>query len=283
MTNETGTKQRPACGALSLTCQKACQQVVLAPYPKPAQGEFVIEPRINRQANEVRETASVLQADVPVYLRYQVEDHERTELLRCLRFDPDDLTVELEWFAQPGEFSVPVPPTVGETVQCFTSENGYLCSTAGVLLRIDESPAPVLKIQLGTSMSAYRIRQYERYPVWGRLCLGEPGEGDYFYHNEDPLPLNVSLGGFGLRLMPQGWKLGDSVRFALEACQPDSCEEQDNKPVLRLRGKAVLRSQKALDDEQDRQHLGFEFDSLPEYQLRALRLWLATTHVYHRL
>ncbi|MBN2081014.1 PilZ domain-containing protein [bacterium] len=243
----------------------------------------MIEPRSNRQLHEVRETAKVLQADVPVYLRYQVDNQEHTELLRCLRFDLADLAVELEWFAQPGEFSVPVPPAVGEAVQCFTSENGYLCSTTGVLLRIDESPAPVLKIQLGNSMSAYRIRQYERYPVWGRLCLGESGEGDYFYHNEEPLPLNVSFGGFGLRLIPQGWRIGDRIRFALEACQPASCDEHVDKPVLRLRGNAVLRSQQELDDDKDRRHLGFEFDSLPEYQLRALRLWLATTHVYHRL
>lgn len=237
-------------------------------------------PELERGAVEHRSSAEVLAADTPVYLRCFCDGVERIELLRCVRYDQNERLAVLEWLGENGDAGEPCLPQAGQQVKCYLSSDGQLFVIGGEIVRVEATEPSLLTVRLQPQANVYRLRRHERYHVWGRLGLGEPGDSDYFYHNIDPLPLNVSLGGFGLRLNPQGWKTGDRVRFALEAYLDKDGQPDWQRPVLRLRGEAVLRTRDQAG--QGAEYFGFKYVELAEYQLRALKLWLATNQAYRR-
>lgn len=239
-------------------------------------------PEINREASEQRPSADVLAPDTPVYVRCVCDGEERIELLRCVRHDADERVTVLEWLAENGAAGESCLPQTGQQVKCYLSSAGELFVIAGEILRIETTKPSLLTLGLEPQAQVYRLRRHERYHVWGRLGLGEPGDSDYFYHNRDPRPLNVSLGGFGLKLDPQGWKLGDRVRFALEAYLDKAGEPDWHLPVLRLRGEAVLRTRIQDPAAGPAEYFGFKYAELAGYQQRALQLWLATNQAYRR-
>lgn len=240
----------------------------------------MIDPKFE-QSNQQQASADVVAADTPVYVRLDCNGEERIELLRCARFNTTELMAVLEWLADDGVEEV-LPPQPPQQVQCFISRQGLLYEIKGELLRIEATQPCLITIRLEPRANAYKLRQYERYRVWGRLRLGEAGDSDYFYHNLEPLPLNVSFGGFGLQLSSVGWNTGDQVRFSLEAYLDIEGRLGCQRPVLRLRGEAVLCSRVPVAGKDDAEHFGFRFSNLGEYQMGALRLWLATNQVCRR-
>jgi hypothetical protein len=239
-------------------------------------------PEQDREASEQRPSSEVLAPDTPVYLRCVCDGNERIELLRCVRYDNDEHQAVLEWLAENGDDGEPCLPPAGQPVKCYLSSAGELFVIAGEIRRVEATQPSLLTLGLDPLAHAYRLRRHERYHVWGRLGLGEPGESDYFYHNRDPLPLNVSLGGFGLKLDPRGWKIGDRVRFVLEAYLDKAGEPDWRRPVLRLRGEAVLRTRTLGPAGDAAEYLGFKYAELAGYQQQALQLWLATNQAYRR-
>jgi hypothetical protein len=242
----------------------------------------VIDSELDRASKHRRASAEIVAADTPVYMRCICGQEERIELLRCQRFDSEERTAVLEWLADDNGASALKPPQPPQPVKCYISSEGLLYEIAGELLRAESTHPALLAIRIEPEANAYRLRQYERYQVWGRLKLGEQGESDYFFHNLEPLPLNVSFGGFGLQLTPMGWNIGDRVRFSLEAYLDIEGQPGWQRPVLRLRGEADLRSRVPVAGKADKEHFGFKFVDLAQYQIDALRLWLATNQVCRR-
>lgn len=241
----------------------------------------MIGPELERKNKEQSSSEEVISADTPVYVRLNCSGEQRIELLRCARFDRAEMTAILEWLADEScvDVSAPQPP---QHVQCYVSREGNVYEIEGELVRVEATKPCLLAINVAPQANTYRLRQHERYQVWGRLRLGETGESDYFYHNIDPLPLNVSFGGFGLQISSVGWNIGDQVRFSLEAYLDIRGEIGWRRPILRLRGDAVLRSRVPVAGSDHIEHFGFKFHNLAEYQMAALRLWLATNQVCRR-
>ena len=268
-------------------CLKAChrrRRDVAYNWPLPIRISSevrVIGPELERKSKQQSPSVEVIAADTPVYVRLDCSGEQRIELLRCARFDRAEMTAILEWLADDNCVDIPAPQPP-QSVQCYVSREGMVYEIESELVRVEATRPCLMAVKIAPQANAYRLRQHERYQVWGRLRLGETGESDYFYHNIDPLPLNVSFGGFGLQISSVGWKIGDQVRFSLEAYLDIEGEPGWRRPVLRLRGDAVLRSRVPVAGSDDKEHLGFKFLNLAEYQVAALRLWLATNQVCRR-
>ena len=230
----------------------------------------------NRKETGWQQTAEVLAGNMPVYLR--PAGGGQLQLLSCLRFDAAALEATLKW----PEDSEDRPPPVAAAVQLYLRAPQFLSITEGEVSRLEEQHPPLVGITCAASSRVYPLRQHPRYLAWGRVRLGEPQEADYFYYDDEMRRLNVSEGGFGLRMPSRGWHLGDSVRFALEARLSEDPVEAARWPELKLRGTALLRSRAAQPDGANQEHFGFAFTQLADYQRDVLKLWLTAIHVYRR-
>jgi hypothetical protein len=259
----------------------------------------VVESR--RKATRIVKTADMFKPAKPVYLRFTHADSERVELLKCARFDADELMATVEWLPElPGSSPVALHPD--QPVTCYYLREDLLCATEGRVERIDPTRPTLLTLAVDPETAAFKLRRYERLAVLGRLRLGEPGDTGYFYYNDMPLPMNVSLGGFGLRMSPQGWRSEDQIRFVLEAIIMEEDEEEppaddsagaqasaepgdiaaEELPVLNLQGTAVLRNRIPIEGDSEHEYFGFEFVDLSRYQHAELGLWLATANIRRR-
>lgn len=229
-----------------------------------------------REGSGWQETAEVLASAVPVYLRTTGDG--QLHLLHCLRFDAAGLEAALQWPADSDD----QPPPVATAVQIYLRAPQRLSITEGEVSRLEEQHPPLVAVRCAAKSRVYPLRQHPRYQAWGRVRLGEPQEADYFYYDDEMHQLNVSAGGFGLRMTSRGWHLGDSVRFALEARLSEDPAEAARWPELKLRGTALLRSRAVQPDSANQEHFGFAFTQLADYQRDVLQLWLTAIHVYRR-
>lgn len=242
-------------------------------HPMHRDGE-VMDTNVGISAARSENTTSVFTTGTAVYLRRRTAGMEKIVQARCVGFGLNRLI--LQWAESDAADLLPRPD---EEVTCQALQHGVLLIAKGTVDDITPGRSPRIHITVEQRCVAVPLRKWPRYTVAGRLSLREPAGGTA-YSPPAYLPVNISLGGFGVALPKDAWDGGENVCFTLDLLFERNGEPDQELPGLTLRGAGLVRQRWVTPE--NALYLGVQFTAVEPDQLQALEFWLAAHSTYLR-
>jgi hypothetical protein len=191
--------------------------------------------------------------------------------------EPGGGRINLQWLAS----SIPEQGWLEPGMPCrfSTGEKRLLFVADGVVETLIPGSPGGITASIAKLCAGYNRRRHPRYELTAHILLEHLADG-HELAPVDPVRVDLSLGGFGLRTADPGWPAGAAVRFRLDLDSVESPNGLSVAPSLRLQGGALLR--RRVEQPGGVVLLGFEFNDMSGYRESVLQFWLDTFHVYLR-
>ncbi len=167
----------------------------------------------------------------------------------------------------------------GMTVRLSTGEKRILFVVEGTVAQVLPGDPGGVAVTVPAECAGFNRRRHPRYELLAQIQIFPTGESSSVAPSEQ-VPVDLSLGGFGLRVPDPGWPVGVSVRYQLDMAPVQTASGLNVAPGLRLQGQAILR--RRVDQADGLMLLGFEFADMSGYRENVLQFWLDTFNVYLR-
>lgn len=210
-------------------------------------------------------------AGIPVHLRVRFGGLERMVPATSHGTSSAAGELVLEWSKEAAAQAN--PPRKGQALECYTLHDGVLYVVDAEVTEVTADSPPLINCAVNPLCRATPLRRHQRYQVQGELSVGEPGDENYYCHNQ-PQPMDLSLGGFGTELPSGDWEPGNEALFHLKAWVDINGRAAVEHPVLQLNGRAAIRNVRP-EPESDMVFVGLEFVDMAELQVASLHLWLS--------
>jgi hypothetical protein len=216
-------------------------------------------------------TGEVFSAGSAVHLRIRFGGLERMVPVTCRGLlEPDNLLV-VRWSEDAAARAN--PPRPNQELQFYTLVNGVLYVVQGRVATVGDGTLPEIQCHVDPTCLVKPLRRHQRYQVQGQVLLGEADVGEEFDASQ-PLPMDLSLGGFGVELPAAEFEVSQELPFALKLWVDDDGRAAVEHPVLELSGHAVIRNLRE-DELGGTLILGLEFTRLAALQMASLQMWIA--------
>jgi hypothetical protein len=190
---------------------------------------------------------------------------------------PAEGKLQLRWLAASAlNGGVPLP---GQRVRLSTGEKRILYVVEGVVASVIPDVMTSALISIEPACKGYNRRRHPRYDLRAYVKLG-PGEGNYTFAPSQPVSVDLSIGGFGLRMPETGWAVDTRVHYELDVVVGETGSGINAVPAIRLQGEAEVR--RRMEQPNNVVLFGFEFVEMSGYRAGVLQFWLDTFNVYMR-
>jgi len=223
----------------------------------------------------IRATAELIQPGVTVFARIQDTDGESLSYCKVIEFhssqgDINSVSAVLS-VSNSAAFSR-LEPGAGVAVMLL-AEN-ILFSTLATVVEFTADDQPALRLLLPNQCRGRSLRTHQRYHAMGTFIL-RPDEPLDKYYQSSPVPVNISLGGFGLQVNNLAIESEQEISFELKVMVAAGDTVDPGCPELRLSGKAIARFIMTLDSDQT-SYCGFQFSRLDNQMQVELAFWIRT-------
>lgn len=223
----------------------------------------------------VRETHEILELAEHCYVRLRDGEVEKIVHVKLMEaFEKPNGTDNLELYLEIATNALAHAASLdkGEKVTCHAIYHGVLYTAPCSFLSIVTEEDTCLVVNASPQSLGLELRQHERYQVQGCARL-TPQKGSGGISQILPMPMNISLGGFGMELADCSWQRGEEIGLHLRIFAERDNQADRSLPVVELTGKAMLRTQV---DKRDggKQYFGFSFSEVPGDEIQALAFWL---------
>jgi len=217
-------------------------------------------------------TAEAFRPGHPAFLRTRDSSEADLALVYCQGYEQPAGLLHVQWSKEAAGMG-PVPEA-GQEVKCHVVNKGVLYTAQGKVWQVSEGPLPLIKLKAGTTCLAVALRKHQRYLVLGCCRIGGPlDEGSLSMKTFEPMDL--SFGGFGVRLPQTQWKAGSVLPFTMKSLAEHNGAPIIDLPCLELCGTVTLR-RRSRPSADGMVSVGFAFQSLPGQQRAKLECWLST-------
>jgi hypothetical protein len=152
----------------------------------------------------------------------------------------------------------------------FQLHEGILYSILATLVEYSANGA--LRLQVPVQCRGHSLRSDQRFTAYGVFTL-IPDKPLERYIQSSPVPINISIGGFGLQLENLELEPDQEVSFQLRVLLENHNPSDLTTPVLELSGIAIARYSMQLDSSRI-SYCGFQFHNLPEEIQGSLAFWI---------
>lgn len=210
-----------------------------------------------------------------LYLHYYSGSQRVMAVIEPASYDPGSGVLKARWpEAASSDYG---PPASGEPAVASLHSGGMLHLIDALVAGSTGEGRASLQLQLAPIADSFNRRRHPRFVLEADVELAAQDGGSSFT-STGTVPLNISQGGFGLKLPgAAGWEAGSAVEFTLDV---QAHHGSAGLPGIRLQGKAAVRRNQPL--ESGGVQLGCEFTELSEYRASVLRFWLDSFSVYLR-
>jgi len=225
----------------------------------------------------IKQTAEIIKPGSVAFMKLRDGADEKLIACRVLEFDGTQGDVntsgavfESRYFT-PG-VSAAIEPGAGAAV--YHLADGVLYTMMATVVGSEVEQAQRIRLLLPNQCRGRSLRSNQRYAVLGSFTLF-PADPLMRYIQEAPVPLSISLGGFGLQIRNVAVEPEQPVDFELRVMVDEGGQASTFAPVLDLSGTAEARYIMVLDDAANT-YCGFRFIELADDALGSLAFWIRT-------
>jgi hypothetical protein len=223
------------------------------------------------------ETFKVFLPGQRVYLQATVGHAPLIALAELVTALPSESRVQLRWLATTALDGG--APDEGQLVRLSTGEKRILYVVEGRVITLHSGVLTSAIVEVPGQCPGYNRRRHPRYELTASAKAGPDAE-HFAFAPASPVSIDLSLGGFGLRLPDPGWPVGLHIFYELEVQSGQTGSGLSAVPAIRLQGAAVIR--RRVEQANGVILLGCEFEDLSGYRASVLEFWLDTFNVYLR-